>query len=161
MTKPGAPMLRVRTSLPQRAVLTTVAAVLALLGLGGVLAGTAGAAVGGGSALLVAAVLALRSLRSGIEADLDGITSRTVERTQRLRWCEISSIQPGDARSASPVPATALVATTTAGRRLVLGGLVGPATRRNSVRLQLLRAELDRLAARHHRECATCSATPS
>ncbi|MFE6050452.1 hypothetical protein ACFQ6N_06845 [Kitasatospora sp. NPDC056446] len=72
-----------------------------------------------------------------------------------MAWCEIASVDLGDAGSAVGL-STALTLTTREGRTIVLRGLAGYATRATTARLRQRKAQLDAWLDGHRTGCADC-----
>ncbi|MET8627303.1 hypothetical protein ABZW30_26700 [Kitasatospora sp. NPDC004669] len=156
MTDGRTSAIRIPTGLWQRVVLTVAGAVFLLIAIGEIAQEPGGSKVFGAVMGVVSVVMIYRVLRMGLVIDDSGITSRTMEWTHRIPWCEIASVDLADAGSASGL-GTALAITTHKGRRIILRSLAGYSTRGTTARLRQMKAQLDATLAGHRTGCGTCA----
>ncbi|MFE7527836.1 hypothetical protein ACFU7Y_19275 [Kitasatospora sp. NPDC057542] len=147
--------IRIPLSLWQRVAMAVVFTVLLLVAV------AVAQDPGGGRAVSAAmgvasAVMLYRVLRMGLVIDDSGITSRTVEWTHRIAWCEIASVDLADAGSIGSL-SKAPALRTHKGRRVVLRSLAGYSTRGTVTRLEQTKAQFEATLAGHRTSCATCA----
>ncbi|MEV7183369.1 hypothetical protein [Kitasatospora sp. NPDC093102] len=147
--------IRIPLSLWQRVAMTVVFTVVLLVAAAVTQDPGVGRAIGAVMGV-VSAVMLYRILRMGLLIDDSGITSRTMEWTHRIAWCEIASVDLADAGSVGGL-SKALALRTHKGRRIVLRSLAGYSTRGTVSRLEQTKAQLEATLAGHRTGCATCA----
>src|ERR1700732_1379440 len=63
----------------------------------------------GGVLATLSLVFIYRSARLGVQIDGSGVTSRGLEWTRRIPWCEVSEVTTGSAKGSSPVPTSTVI----------------------------------------------------
>ncbi|WP_189926271.1 PH domain-containing protein [Kitasatospora xanthocidica] len=155
MTDGPGSVIRIPTGFWQRVILTVVGAVFLLLAVVELTIGAWGARILGVAIGVPSVVMIYRSPRLGVVVDDGGITNRSLERTRRIPWCDIASVEP--ARAGSAAPSTTLALTTEGGERIVLDSLAGYATTDGAARLERTRARIEAVLAAHRTGCADCA----
>lgn len=147
------PLWRLDLGLGQRAAAIGVFALFLVIAASELSVGALGATIIGAVMGTLSAIGIYRAARAGVVVDSDGVISRTLERTQRVRWCEIDSVgTAGTGRGTAMV-----MLTTRRGRKVALRGIAGFATSTHVDRLDDIARYLEQLRAMHQTRCPRCA----
>ncbi|MFF7993235.1 PH domain-containing protein [Kitasatospora xanthocidica] len=155
MTNGPGSAIRIPTGFWQRVILTAVGAAFLLIAVVELTMGTWDARILGVAIGVPSVVMIYRSPRLGVVVDDGGITNRSLERTRRIPWCDITAVDPAGAGSTAP--STTLALTAGDGERIVLDSLAGYATTDGAARLERTRARIEAVLAAHRTGCADCA----
>ncbi len=147
------PLWRLDLGIGQRAVTVGLFALLLVVAASELSVGVLSATIIGAVMVPLSAIGIYRAARAGVIVDSEGVISRTLERTQRVRWCEINSVgTAGTARGTAMV-----MLTTRRGKKVVLRGIAGFATSTHLDRLDDIARYLEQVRAMHQTRCPRCA----
>jgi hypothetical protein len=153
MDRDQKPLWRLGPGIGQRAALIGALALFFIVAASELTLRSLSATVIGAVMAPLAAIGIYRTARTGIVIDQDGVTSRTIVWTQRIRWCDVTAVATAQDRRF----AASVMLTTRRGRQLFLRGIARFATSAHVDRFDDIARYMEQVRNYHRARCAKCA----